>query len=127
MTGEKTEFNEWFARMLRRKGLTHMDAAYTLGVHLSTVDKWAAGFRKRPDYEQLVRIVRTFGLPPELARALALSQPAAGTAGHTPSNGGTAPAQEPPATEPPPEGPPSARGGVPHRPGRTGNDAASGR
>lgn len=97
---DKSPFNRWFAGLLRRKGMTHMDAAWELGVHLSTVSKWAGGFRATPSYEQLVRIVATFGeLPPELDAALYSREPGPGTddtAHRTPDNGGNGPAEAPP-------------------------------
>ena len=63
----RSPFNAWFDRLLKERKLTHMDAAFILGVHVSTVDKLAAGHSKAPDYAQLRAIVRAFReLPPEL-------------------------------------------------------------
>ena len=119
---DKSPFNRWFGDTLRRRTLTYMDAAWELGVHVSTVAKWAGGFAATPGYDQLVRIVAAFGeLPPEIVSALrrhGLAIAPFDGDRRTSDSDGNGPAEGPPPIAGPPEAPPISTGGVHHRPGR---------
>jgi DNA-binding NarL/FixJ family response regulator len=56
-------FADWMSEVLRRKGLTHEEAARQLGVSVKTVSRWVGG-ETEPRFRDLRRIQEKFGDPP---------------------------------------------------------------
>lgn len=56
-------FAEWMSQVLRRKGLTHEEAARQLGVSVKTVSRWVGG-ETEPRLRDLRRIQERFGDTP---------------------------------------------------------------
>jgi transcriptional regulator with XRE-family HTH domain len=57
------EFKVWFARELRRRGISQEAAARELGVSVSTIRRWLDG-RTDPRYTEMWTITRIWGVHP---------------------------------------------------------------